>query len=81
MEFYTTVGVEHVYDAFDEYEHTNPLPMVQVNAASEADARVKGERALSALVNETRRKGGFLSSGSFVPQNRRDPRRGRGYPL
>lgn len=68
MQLYTIVAVEHVYDAFDEYEHTNPLPMVQVKAASEADARTKGERALSTLVIETRREGGFLSSGSFVPQ-------------
>jgi restriction system protein len=68
MQFYSIFGVEHVYDAFDEYEHTNPLPMVQVKAATEAEMRAKAQHALSALVTETRRKGGFLSTGSFVAQ-------------
>src|SRR4051812_13677928 len=68
MPIYTIVGVEHVYDALDEYEHTNPLPAIQVKAASGDEAHTKGAQALSSLVTDIRREGGFLSSGTFVSQ-------------
>jgi hypothetical protein len=68
MPVYTILGVEHVYDAFDEYEHTNPLPAIQVKAGSDNEAYKMGTHALSSLVTDTRREGGFLSSGTFVSQ-------------
>jgi hypothetical protein len=35
---------------------------------TDADARTKGERELSSLVEDARRRGGFISNGTFVSQ-------------
>ena len=64
METYVVLGVEEVYDAFDEYEHANPLPPFSVRATSIGEAKDQGTEAIEYFVRETRK--GFFSSGSFV---------------
>jgi hypothetical protein len=61
---YKVYGVEHVYDAFDEYEHANPLAPLPLTAASVADALDQASTALQSSVNDARR--GFFTSGSFA---------------
>jgi hypothetical protein len=61
---YKVYGVEHVYDASDEYEHGNPLAPVLLTAASVADALDQATAALQAAVNDARR--GFFASGWFT---------------
>jgi len=65
---YNIRGVEHVYDAFDEYEHANELPLLEVSASSLDAALERGREVLQARVNEQRRRGGFLSSGMFIAE-------------
>ena len=62
MPVFVVRGVEHVYDAFDEYEHANPLS-ARVSAESLAMALARGPEWLQALVDE--RRTGFHSSGMF----------------
>jgi hypothetical protein len=58
-------GVEHVYDAFDEYEHSNPISM-RVSKPSLETVLLEAPRQLQALVDEQRI--GFRSSGMFIAQ-------------
>jgi len=58
-------GVEHVYDAFDEYEHPNPIN-VRVAETSLATALDRAPRLLQEVVDKKRV--GFRSSGMFVAQ-------------
>jgi hypothetical protein len=63
---YTVYGVEHVYDASDEYEHANPISPVVLSAESVADALDKATGVLQSAINEERR--GFLASGMFIAE-------------
>lgn len=63
---YTVSGVEEVYDAFDEFEHSNALPSVAVKAVSIDDAIAKARKILYDNVYQVRKQGGYLSSGSFI---------------
>jgi hypothetical protein len=55
-------GVEHVYDAFDEYEHPNPIE-VRVSGIALEEAMTRGRALLQQTVD--RKRGGFSSSGTF----------------
>jgi restriction system protein len=65
---YTVLGVEHVYDAFDEYEHPNAMPPFQVKASSVEEAISKGEKSLQSIITEQRKNLGSLSSGTFIAE-------------
>lgn len=56
---------ERVLDAFDEEEAENNYPPVTVMAFSIEEAKRKAERIVQDEINDYRRKGGFMSSGSF----------------
>jgi hypothetical protein len=58
-------GVEHVYDAFDEYEHPNPIQL-RISATSLAQALEQAPQLLQSLVDEQRVS--FRSSGMFIAQ-------------
>ncbi|MFO1531851.1 MAG: toll/interleukin-1 receptor domain-containing protein [Kiritimatiellia bacterium] len=60
-------GVEHVYDAFDEYEHPNEISL-RVTDVSVPEAIVRGQSLLQDLVTRERRAGGYLSTGTFVAE-------------
>jgi hypothetical protein len=60
---YRVYGVEHVYDALDEYEHGNPLDPVSLRANSVVDALDQAAQALQSAVNVARQ--GFMASGTF----------------
>jgi hypothetical protein len=60
-------GVEHVYDAFDEYEYPNEISL-HVTGLSVSEAVAQGQSLLQDLVNRGRREGGYLSSGTFVAE-------------
>jgi hypothetical protein len=62
---YTVFGVEEVYDAFDVFEHSNPLAPVVVDADSLEDAKSAGIKKLWNEICVLR--AGFWSSGDFVP--------------
>lgn len=66
MSKYTIYGVEHVYDAFDEYEHPNGLEPLTIEAANVSEAYEKAWRSLQDSVNQSRK--GFMSSGSFFTE-------------
>lgn len=66
MPQFTVMGIEEVYDAFDDYEHSNRLPPMGVTAISIEEAMKEGEHALKNYIEETRK--GFWSSGWFTPQ-------------
>ncbi|VEN75128.1 hypothetical protein EPICR_60115 [Candidatus Desulfarcum epimagneticum] len=57
-------GLEHVYDAFDEYEHPNHISL-RVTGLSVSEAITRGRSLLQSMVTRQRREGGFLSSGTF----------------
>jgi hypothetical protein len=57
-------GVEHVYDAFDEYEHPNPIE-VRVSGITLEEAVARGRSLLQEMVDRERKTGGFSSSGTF----------------
>lgn len=65
---YKVFGIEHVYDAFDTYEHANSLPPVTLVASTVADALDRARQALQSDITESRRSGGFLSSGMFLAE-------------
>ena len=62
---YIVAGVEEVYDAFDEFEHSNAIDPVEVKASSIEDAITKGRKILQSKIDGSRRKGGFMTHGSF----------------
>jgi hypothetical protein len=66
MSKYLVKSVEHVYDAFDDYEHANTLEPLVVEADSVEDAAIAGYKLLQGQVDKERREGGFLSSGTFI---------------
>lgn len=66
MELFTVYGVEHVYDAFDEYEHPNHVLPFRIWAEGSDSVLRKAESVLQNLITDNRRAGGFLSSGDFV---------------
>jgi hypothetical protein len=63
---YTILGVEQVYDAFDEYEHAYPRGPITVEAKDASDAYAKAERILSDAIRRDR--GAQKSSGTFVAE-------------
>jgi len=63
---YIVKGVEEVYDAFDEFEHNNPLDPIEVRAKDVDDAVAKGKEILQAKIDEYRREGGYMSKGMFI---------------
>ncbi|MGH7428733.1 MAG: toll/interleukin-1 receptor domain-containing protein [Candidatus Methylomirabilaceae bacterium] len=65
MPVFVVHGVEHVYDAFDEYEHPNRIN-VRVSERSLGTALERAPRLLQSLVDEQR--AGFRSSGMFIAQ-------------
>lgn len=65
---YIIFGVEHVYDAFDEYEHPNHIPPIQILASSTEEAVSTGRKFLQEIITEQRRADGFLSSGEFIAE-------------
>ena len=67
---YAIFGVEEVYDAFDEYEHANPLPPFCINSSSLEDAKAEGLRLLSQYIqyNKNYSREEFYSTGTFVPR-------------
>ena len=60
-------GLEHVYDAFDEYEHPN-LISLGVPEMSLPEAIMFGQSLLQDLVDRERREGGYMSTGSFIAE-------------
>lgn len=63
---YKIESVEHVYDAFDEYEHTNKIAPVYVDARSIDEAGKIGIDIIQKSLTDQRREGGYLSSGEFI---------------
>jgi hypothetical protein len=55
-------GVEHVYDAFDEYEHPNPMAL-KADFSGLGEAISAGESFMQAKIDEDRKL--FKTSGSF----------------
>lgn len=66
MAKYLIKSVEHVYDAFDEYEHANTLKPLVIEADSVKDAAMIGQKLLQDQIHNNRKEGGFLSSGTFI---------------
>lgn len=60
-------GVEQVYDAFDEYEHANPIEL-RLNDISLSEAIAQGRSLLQSMVDKVRKEGGFLATGSFIAE-------------
>jgi hypothetical protein len=59
---YIIHSIEHVYDGFDEYEHTNEIQPVIIDASSIEDASKKGHTLIQDKVTDLRRQGGYLST-------------------
>lgn len=70
MTKYKVAAIEHVYDEFDDYEHANPLTFVEVEAISIEEAAILGRELLQKKIDERRREGGFLSTGTFIVEVR-----------
>jgi hypothetical protein len=54
MEIFTIVGVEHLYDEFDNYEYPNMLPNFQFRAASVEEAKSRAEEILRTIIQRER---------------------------
>ncbi len=65
MPSFVIKGGEDVYDAFDEFEHTNILEPVTVNTSSLVEAKNAGCRVLQDRVDEDRKRRGCWSTGTF----------------
>lgn|SRR3989338_7609339 len=63
---YVVEAEEEVLDAFDEFEHYNTRPQLDVEADSVEEAIVKGYRLHQSKIYDERRKCGFMSSGTFI---------------
>ncbi len=63
---YVVKAVEEVYDAFDEFEHSNELRDLTIESSCLEEALGRGKKELQEKVNDERRKGGFMSSGTFL---------------
>lgn len=59
---YLVTGVEDVYDSSDEFEHSNSLSPIEVEASSLEEAITSAERLFQAQINRERFKSGFVSS-------------------
>ena len=62
-EKYIAIGVEEVYDAFDEYEHDNPLGKITLYAPNKTDAEETARKLFQNQVYNARK--GFMATGSF----------------
>ncbi len=60
---YIIEGVEDVYDAFDNYEHSNVMEPLIVQAFSVKHAMQRGGKILQSIINEQRQD--FMHSGWF----------------
>ncbi|MEE9401748.1 MAG: toll/interleukin-1 receptor domain-containing protein [Desulfobacteria bacterium] len=60
-------GLEHVCDAFDEYEHPNVISL-RMTGLSVSEAIARGQSLLQDLVTRQRREGGYMSSGTFTAE-------------
>ena len=59
---YIIRGSEEVYDAFDEFEHANPMDPIEVRALSIDGAVDEGMKILQQKINQERFEAGFVSS-------------------
>ena len=60
-------GLEHVYDAFDEYEHPNDITLL-VSGMSLDMAIASGVTLLQDMVLRDRHAGGYMATGTFVAE-------------
>jgi len=65
---YVIEGVEQVYDAFDNFERTNPMDQITLKAFSLADALHEGRVILQEKIDKYRREGGYMSTGMFIAE-------------
>lgn len=65
-DYFIVEGVEDVYDAFDEFEHSKECDPVIVEAGSLDQAIKKGEKIIQEGIDRYRRKGGYMSVGMFI---------------
>ncbi len=61
---YTIKGVEEVYDAFDDFEHENDLPILSVNAISVEEAIKDAESIMQGRIDKDRRR--CACTGTFI---------------
>ena len=65
-DYFIVGGVEDVYDAFDELEHSKECAPVIVGASSLDQAIKKGGKIIQEEIDRYRRKGGYMSKGMFI---------------
>ncbi len=63
---YLVKGVEEVLVAFDDFEHYNPIDQISIEAGSLDEAITIGRRILQEKIDDKRRRGGFMASGTFT---------------
>ncbi|MBI3190594.1 hypothetical protein HYZ41_02735 [archaeon] len=59
-------GEEIVYDAFDDFECRNPMKSITIQASSINDAENRGRKIFQDEIDEYRKKGDFMHSGTFI---------------
>ena len=63
---YEAQGIEEVYDAYDDFEHNNPVKQFTFYAPSDAEAVKRASTILQNQINKERKAGGYMSRGTFL---------------